>query len=84
MSTEDFSSSTPQDSLEDQLHPPDGDSTPTATQPPHPRQDLSDISRTGQLSRHLTQLAPKRHGRLYTADLSATVCRLQLLSTTLG
>ena len=41
MSTEDFSSSTPQDSLEDQIHPPDGDSTPTATQPPRPPRDLS-------------------------------------------
>ena len=28
MSTEDFSSSTTQDSFEDPLHPPDGDSTP--------------------------------------------------------
>jgi len=40
VSTKDFSSSTPQDSLEDQLHPPDGDSTPIATQPPLPS-DLS-------------------------------------------
>jgi len=40
MSTEDFSFSTPQDSLEDKLHPPDGDSNPTATQPPLPP-DLS-------------------------------------------
>ena len=45
MSTEDFSSSTPQDSLEDQLHLPDGDSTPTATQPPRPNQDLSIVCR---------------------------------------
>ena len=43
MSTEDFSSSTPQDSLENQLglRPPDGDSTPIATQPPLPCRDLS-------------------------------------------
>ena len=38
--TEDFSSSTPQDSSEDQLHPPDGDTTPSATQQPLPP-DLS-------------------------------------------
>jgi len=38
--TKEFSSSTPQDSLEDPSHPPDDDSTPTATQPPLPP-DLS-------------------------------------------
>jgi len=35
--TEEFSSSTPQDSSEDPSHPPDGDTTtPIATQPPLP------------------------------------------------
>ena len=50
VSTEDFSSSTPQDSLEDQLHPPGGDSTPSATQPPHPPRDLSIIRVISTLS----------------------------------
>ena len=52
MSTEDFSSSTPQDSLEDKLHPPDGDSTPTATQPP-----LSPEFQYNQLSSSLLDLS---------------------------
>jgi len=34
--TEDFSSSTPQDSSEDPSHPPDGDNTSPSTQPPRP------------------------------------------------
>jgi len=38
--TEDFSSSTPQDSSEDTSHPTDGDTTPS-TQPPILRRDLS-------------------------------------------
>ena len=39
--TEDFSSSTPQDSSEDPLHPTNGDSTTPSTQPPILRRDLS-------------------------------------------
>jgi len=37
LATEDFSSSTPRDGTEDQIHSPDGDTTPVATQPPHPQ-----------------------------------------------
>jgi len=42
VNTEHFSSSTPQSSIEEQLHPPDVDTTPTI-QPPHPyrERDLS-------------------------------------------
>jgi len=39
--TEDFSSSTPQDSSEDTSHPTDGDTTTPSTQPPILRRDLS-------------------------------------------
>jgi len=44
LATEDFSSSTPRDGTDDQIHPPDGDTTPIATQPPHlPLTSLSSV-----------------------------------------
>jgi len=64
VNTEDFSSSTPQGSIEEQLHPSDGDTTST-TQPPHPHPDLSHAYIHAYIHRLMDRIGQSQRRRVY-------------------